>query len=743
MLGNRCGITARLILVVIFPALLFFGHKAVFADPLDTWNVRNSSFTSDLYGIVYANGLYVAVGNNGTVATSTDQVHWTVRTVVSSTGLTEPALKAVTFGNGLFVAVGTYIWTSPDGATWTYRPCSVGGFTGVAYGSGRFVAAGGTGGYLNPSGSAALATSEDGITWVDRSATSGVTTEPTFALIFAAGKFIQVCWHQAPYYSTDGLTWQSGVSASGASLYNHGVGAAYGNGVYVVVGNYIDFGYGGTVLLSTDGIHWTRGTGPAFSALAFGNGFFVATGSDTATPPPYSSYTSTNGVTWADHPNDILGNAITASPGSFTLVGGDMSIVTTTDGVTWTVRNKGGALINAAAVAYGNDLFVTAGPGGSIFTSPDGSAWTGRSNSSLSGTTFASLAYGASGFVAAGSNGSTGATSIAMSGDGVNWTQAAESGPDRAIAFGNGVYVGVAGSTVYSSPNGASWTARASASSGALNGATFGNGKFVVVGDSVIMTSSDGINWSSGSSGVSSRLVSVAAGNNIFAAVGDDGTKIRVSTDGTSWSSAASGLSSGALTSIAYGAGRFVAVGTGSFETDSPDGKTWTVRSLGVTAGPWAVAYGNGTFVAVSGNTIVQSDPLAAAPDAPGGSGGSGGGGCFIATAAYGSDFAWQVRTFKEFRDRRLMTSPAGRAAVRLYYRVSPPVAAFISGGPFLKSVIRFLLTPAAYGVRYPWHSAAAASVFCLFLLVVLVRGRVAGGRSSRDRRFDKQATGH
>ena len=436
------------------------------------------------------------------------------------------------------------------------------------------------------------------------------------------------------------------------------------------------------------------------------------------TPPSiYYAYRSTDGVNWTGEPTSVEGYGIAASPGSFTLVGGSMSILTTPDGIGWTERNVG-VLINAAAATYGNGLFVTVGSGGKIFSSPDGSTWTSRTNTSL-GTNFTSVAYGADGFIAAGL-GHVGR----RVGQRHNWTQTISSGgPVSALAFGNGVYVGVTGSTIYSSPDGASWTARASASSGSLNGATFGNGKFVVVGDTTVMTSSNGINWSSASSGISTRLVSVAAGNGLFAAVGDDGTTIRISTDGLSWSSVSSALKSGSLTGIAFGAGRFVAAGGSNLETDSPDGKTWTARSLGVSAGPWTVVYGNATFLAVSGNVIVQSDPLPLPPDPPAASSGGGGGSCFIATAAYGGDFAWQVRAFKYFRDRYLLTGPIGRAAVGIYYAASPPVAALIAHRPILRSITRFFLTPAAYAVVYPWQSAAA-SVLCIFLIVLAVRRR-------------------
>jgi len=94
---------------------------------------------------------------------------------------------------------------------------------------------------------------------------------------------------------------------------------------------------------------------------------------------------------------------------------------------------------------------------------------------------------------------------------------------------------------------------------------------------------------------------------------------------------------------------------------------------------------------------------------------------CFIATAAWGSWLAPEVATLRGFRDRHLLTNGPGQAFVEWYYRVSPPVAAFIVEHESLKTVVRWGLTPVVYAVKYP---AAALVVILLIPAAVIVRKR-------------------
>lgn len=76
------------------------------------------------------------------------------------------------------------------------------------------------------------------------------------------------------------------------------------------------------------------------------------------------------------------------------------------------------------------------------------------------------------------------------------------------------------------------------------------------------------------------------------------------------------------------------------------------------------------------------------------------GGGCFIATAAYGSDMEPDVALLRNFRDEYLLTNLPGKLFVKSYYTVSPPIANIIREHELLKAITRTLLAPAVAAVR-------------------------------------------
>lgn len=64
-------------------------------------------------------------------------------------------------------------------------------------------------------------------------------------------------------------------------------------------------------------------------------------------------------------------------------------------------------------------------------------------------------------------------------------------------------------------------------------------------------------------------------------------------------------------------------------------------------------------------------------------------GNCFIATAAYGSYNFSTVIELREFRDKHLQKSLAGRKFIQYYYLISPPIAKVIAKNEFLRLITR------------------------------------------------------
>ena len=67
---------------------------------------------------------------------------------------------------------------------------------------------------------------------------------------------------------------------------------------------------------------------------------------------------------------------------------------------------------------------------------------------------------------------------------------------------------------------------------------------------------------------------------------------------------------------------------------------------------------------------------------------------CFIATAAFGTGMANEVRYLRALRDQFLLTNTPGRWFVNFYYSVSPPIADFLRRHDGLRAGVRAALEP-------------------------------------------------
>ena len=114
---------------------------------------------------------------------------------------------------------------------------------------------------------------------------------------------------------------------------------------------------------------------------------------------------------------------------------------------------------------------------------------------------------------------------------------------------------------------------------------------------------------------------------------------------------------------------------------------------------------------------------------------------CFIATAAYGTPMAEEIQILREFRDRYMLTNPVGKALVDFYYRVSPPIAEFITEHPGLKPIVRAALVPAVAMSTVAVNTAASEKTAVVGVLA-LVSAAMAVWATKRRGRDSEYARG-
>ena len=567
-------------------------------------------------------GLWVATGYGGIIAKSSDGNIWTPAATVSGIngkgGITGQA-RDVAYGRdasgvGLWVAVGQggIIAKSTDGNVWTPAATSVagnvGGITmygyGVAYGKDNL----GAGLWVAVGGGGIIAKSSDGNVWTPAATSTygnvGGITSVGVGVAYGkdasgAGLWVAVGRGGIIAKSPDGNVWTpaaTSIYGNVGDLILQGSGVAYGIDASGV-GLWVATALGGIIAKSTDGNVWT--------------------------PVATSTYGNVGGIS-----DSGVGVAFKTLPPQWVAVGDGGVIAKSTDGNVWTpaatvsgVSGKGGITISGYGVAYGKDalgagLWVAVGSGGIIAKSTDGNVWTPAAGSAYTKgglTRGYGVAYGKDGndaglWVAVGEG-----ECIAKSTDGNVWTPAATvsgvSGKGGITGYGYGVAYGKDGTGA------GLWVAVGEG--GIIAKSTDGN----------VWTPAAGSATNKGGITTSGRGVAYGkdgTGAGLWVAVGQGGL-IAKSTDGNVWTPAAgSATNKGTITNAGYGvaygkdnlgAGLWVAIGNGGIIAKSSDGNVWTPAADKGGIGPYGygVAYGkddlgSGLWVAVGpGGLIAKS----------------------------------------------------------------------------------------------------------------------------------------
>lgn len=231
-------------------------------------------------------------------------------------------------------------------------------------------------------------------------------------------------------------------------------------------------------------------------SLAYGNGIFVAVGNNGQVS------TSPDGTNWTSRTSGFGASQVLCvafGAGTFMIGGLNKLLSTSTDGITWTAQTLPagwGATDDVNEVAYGNGTWVAVGQTGVVASSTNaGVSWTART-SGLGAVLLDHVIYGAGTFVIT----ALASASIAISVDqGATWSTVV---PDAAftaggsIAYGNGYFVcrNNTPGDIYRSRDARVWVRHAVGPTVSGN-ITFTNGFFFNPVSNDIRQSADGLLW--------------------------------------------------------------------------------------------------------------------------------------------------------------------------------------------------------------------------------------------------------
>lgn len=279
------------------------------------------SSENSLAAVVYGRGLYVAVGDHGSIVVSSNAIDF-----AEITPYHRSAISAMEFSETISIATAQHSLGFPFH-----------GFTTLISTNRR-----------------------------DWQATT-TNLPPVDDLKFGEGRFVGVSGLSI-LSTVDGSQWQTNYTGGNVM---HGVTRM--NGSFVAVGD------GGTILQSTDGLQWrerTLNTTGAFYSVTAGKGLILAAGAVAAISP--------DGENWSISATDmpakvnrvVYGNGLFVAGGHAGLRFAENSaILISADGSEWRVCYSGAASDEITGIAYCSGRFMAVSRFGAIFKSEDGLIW--------------------------------------------------------------------------------------------------------------------------------------------------------------------------------------------------------------------------------------------------------------------------------------------------------------------------------------------------------------------------------
>lgn len=433
------------------------------------WNlvVTTGQSTKQLNALAFGASVFVAVGQDGTIQSSSNGIAWTTRT----SGTTNHLVK-VYFINSQFFAIGTNrtLLTSADGITWTSVTFNVGtagdSFFSLSYGNGAYVIAA-----RNSGGSYAYAyrsTTAANNSWTVKGY-DYFNYEMVNRIEFLKDKFWMFTVGQVMFTSSDGITWSNitpsvvvtnpDLSTASFGGGNQIFNALYDGTRYYFYGCSSYFSGYGSTFVSSNGTAWTLLAKSAYivpQESEIVNGIFFVNGNE-------GFVTSSDGNTYA-HSGASFADAVKTTTkyvaGGY--VGSDGFLYNSTDFHNWTVRSASNTA-EIYAMATDGTTTLAAGRFKVYKSTNSGDSWTSVYTSAIQ-ESFYAMTYGNGKFIGAGWDNSTAFLRYSTD-NGSSWTTANTynlslvklkyvNGRFFGLGMNNDTYEG----TVYTSTDGITWT---------------------------------------------------------------------------------------------------------------------------------------------------------------------------------------------------------------------------------------------------------------------------------------------
>lgn len=422
-----------------------------------SWQSLASIPEGSFSDITYAAGIYVLVGNDGLIYTSSDLETWFLEDADLDGWEKSTNLFGVTFAGDLFLVAGFsgLLMSSPDGTTWTRRDPPVSQFLfDAAYFGGAYWISGGGANFMKTT---------DFVEW-ERVSHPGSESPRVFAqtedALYAAGRLGTLV------RTTDGENWenlQGGITDNFADLvfaHDQFLAATYAGGVYA----------------SADGFDWNLvldgGENASFQGLEDTGTHVYVMGSNGTV------YRSEDGATWEEAGSTPMRvDSFCHHDGTWVIGSLSGKLAWSTDLTEWqTFEPESTEFITG--LAYGNDLYVAMGNRGSVwYAGPDFQWQTATAVPGVS--TRSSLGFIDGRFLAPGQGKAWEST------DGDVWTEVEWFGASIAntvqkiegIAIAHG-YLG----SFWASTDGEEWDNYRTRSDASITGMAYGNDRWVTVG---------------------------------------------------------------------------------------------------------------------------------------------------------------------------------------------------------------------------------------------------------------------